>query len=59
MKLIRENDRLPNIVKEFVTRADELHMVIQKATLDILDDIQNAIYAQTCGSLYTRRNASC
>ncbi|CAG7998998.1 unnamed protein product [Penicillium salamii] len=44
MRMVLENDRLPTIVQEFLTSADKLQMVIQKATMEILDDIQNVLY---------------
>lgn len=54
MKLVSENDRLPTIVKDFLACADALHFIIQKATMDILDDIQKAIYFQDSKVLFPR-----
>lgn len=52
MKMVLETDRLPTIVQEFLASADKLQMVIQKATLDILEDIQKLLYANECKDLY-------
>jgi hypothetical protein len=48
MRMVLENDRLPNIVQEFLTCADRLHKVIQNATIDILEDIRQLLYDQEC-----------
>jgi hypothetical protein len=52
MKMVLENDRLPTIVQEFLTSADKLQMVIQKATMDILEDIRTMLYAKESKSVY-------
>jgi hypothetical protein len=52
LRLVLENDRLPNIVKDFLACADTLKFIIQKATIDILDDIRNVLYAQDSKSLF-------
>ncbi|KAJ5289958.1 Protein of unknown function DUF3468 [Penicillium atrosanguineum] len=44
--VISESDRLPNIIKEFLTSTDQLHRVIQKATLDIVGNIECMIHLQ-------------
>lgn len=54
MKLVSENDRLPSIVKDFLACADNLHLEIQKATMDILVDIRNMLYAQDSKPLFSR-----
>ncbi|KAJ6019002.1 hypothetical protein N7522_001069 [Penicillium canescens] len=46
MRMVWDNDRLPTIVQEFLTSADNLNKVIQKATMDILEDIRKQLYAQ-------------
>ncbi|KAJ5212655.1 uncharacterized protein N7498_004301 [Penicillium cinerascens] len=44
LRMVLENGRLPDIIQEFLTNANKLQAVIQKATLDILDDFQNVVY---------------
>jgi hypothetical protein len=46
MKMILENDRLPNIVQEFLKHADTLRKLVQKATLEIVEDIRSMLYDQ-------------
>lgn len=44
MKMILENDRLPNIVKDFLKHADNLRKLVQKATWEIVQDIRAMLY---------------
>ncbi|KUJ20604.1 uncharacterized protein LY89DRAFT_682313 [Mollisia scopiformis] len=44
MKMIPENDCLPNIVKEFSKYADNLWNFVQKATWEIVEDIKAMLY---------------
>ncbi|KAJ4298999.1 hypothetical protein N0V90_004243 [Kalmusia sp. IMI 367209] len=44
MGMILETDRLPNIVEEFVKQADMLRKLIEKATLEIVEDIKSMLY---------------
>jgi hypothetical protein len=44
MKMILENDRLPNIVKEFSKYAENLRKLVQKATWEIVEDIKAMLY---------------
>jgi len=44
MEMILENDRLPNIVKDFLRHADNLRNLIQKATWEIVEDIKAMLY---------------
>jgi len=46
MKMILENDRLPNIVQEFLGRAEHLQKLVQNAIWEILGDIQTMLYDQ-------------
>lgn len=44
MKLILENNRLPNIVQDFLKHAETLRKLVQKATLEIVEDIKAMLY---------------
>jgi len=44
MKMILENGRLPNIVKDFLKHADTLRKLVQKATWEIVEDIKSMLY---------------
>lgn len=44
MKMILETDRLPNIVQEFLTRAETLRKLIEKSTWEIVEDIKSMLY---------------
>ena len=44
MKMILENDRLPNIVQDFLRHADTLRKLVQKATWEIVEDIKAMLY---------------
>lgn len=44
LQMFFETDRIPNIVQYFLTHADTLQNIIQKATFDILDDIKATLY---------------
>ena len=44
MKIILENDRLPNIVSDFLKHADNLRKIVQKATWEIVEDIRTMLY---------------
>ncbi|KAF4467462.1 NACHT nucleoside triphosphatase [Fusarium albosuccineum] len=49
MGLILENGRLPSIVKDFLKQADTLRKLVQKATLEIVEDIKAMLYDQEIG----------
>ena len=44
IKLILENDRLPNIVQDFLKHAETLRQIVQKATWEIVEDIKAMLY---------------
>ncbi|POR39645.1 Vegetative incompatibility protein HET-E-1 [Tolypocladium paradoxum] len=44
MKMVLENDRLPNIVKDFLKHAENLRNLVQKATWEIVEDIKAMLY---------------
>ena len=44
VKLILENDRLPSIVQGFLKHAETLRKLVQKATLEIVEDIKAMLY---------------
>ena len=44
MKMILENDRLPNIVQDFLRHAETLRKLVQKATWEIVEDIKAMLY---------------
>jgi hypothetical protein len=44
MKMILETNRLPDIVKDFLRHADYLRKLVQKATLEIVEDIRAMLY---------------
>lgn len=44
MKMTLENQRLPDIVKEFLRHADLLRKIVQKATWEIVEDIKTMLY---------------
>ncbi|KAJ4308383.1 hypothetical protein N0V84_012133 [Fusarium piperis] len=49
MSLILDNGRLPSIVKDFLRQADTLRKLVQKATLEIVQDIKAMLYDQEIG----------
>lgn len=44
MKMVLETDRLPNVVEDFLRRVDALRKLIDKATLEIVEDIKAMLY---------------
>ncbi|MCJ1398882.1 hypothetical protein MMC11_002083 [Xylographa trunciseda] len=42
--MILENDRLPNIIQDFLRHAETLQKVVQKATWEIVEDIKAMLY---------------
>ncbi|KFY93587.1 hypothetical protein V498_04342 [Pseudogymnoascus sp. VKM F-4517 (FW-2822)] len=44
LKIILENDRLPDIIKDFLKHADNLRKLVQKATWEIVEDIKSMLY---------------
>ena len=44
MKMILETDRLPQIIQDFLGRADILRKLIEKATWEIVEDIKAMLY---------------
>lgn len=54
MKMILETDRLPNVVQDFLRCADALRRLIEKATLEVVEDIKAMLYDQESESLSSR-----
>ncbi|KFY59291.1 hypothetical protein V496_05718 [Pseudogymnoascus sp. VKM F-4515 (FW-2607)] len=54
MRIILENDRLPNIVKDFLKHADNLRRIVQKATWEIVEDIKSMLYDHEIHQLVSR-----
>ncbi|KAH8695691.1 hypothetical protein BGW36DRAFT_429550 [Talaromyces proteolyticus] len=44
MKIILENDRLPNIVQEFLKYSESLRKLLDKATLEIMEEMRTMLY---------------
>ncbi|KAJ5724165.1 hypothetical protein N7488_002200 [Penicillium malachiteum] len=44
LNMVVENERLPSIVQEFLSRSDVLRKLISKAILEITDDIKKMVY---------------
>jgi hypothetical protein len=44
MTMILETDRLPNVVKEFLELSENLRILVQKATWEIVEDIKAMLY---------------
>ncbi|KAI6778961.1 Vegetative incompatibility protein HET-E-like protein [Emericellopsis cladophorae] len=44
VKMVLETDHLPNLVQEFLSQADVLRKLIQKATWEIVEDIKSMLY---------------
>lgn len=44
MKMALETDCLPSIVQDFLSHADMLRKLVQKATLEIVEDIKSMLY---------------
>lgn len=44
MSLMLQDSRLPAIVADFLREADNLRKIIQKATLEIVEDIKAMLY---------------
>jgi hypothetical protein len=53
MRVILENDRLPNIVQGFLKHAGNLGKLVQKATLEIVEDIRTMLYDHESTFLHT------
>lgn len=53
MKMVLETDRLPNIVQDFLKCSDHLRKVVEKAILDVSDDIRSMFYDRESKSPYT------
>ena len=53
MKMILENDRLPNIVQDFLKHAGVLRKLVQKATWEVVEDIKAMLYDRESKSEYT------
>ncbi|RTE84332.1 hypothetical protein BHE90_001195 [Fusarium euwallaceae] len=49
VRLILENGHLPEIVQDFLRQADTLRKLVQKATLEIVEDIKAMLYDQEIG----------
>lgn len=48
LRMAWENDHLATIIQEFLTSADKLEKIINKATLEIIGDIKMMLYDQDC-----------
>ncbi|KID94934.1 NACHT domain protein, partial [Metarhizium majus ARSEF 297] len=46
LKIILENDKLPAIISEFITRASNLRNLIHTTTLEVVQEIQAMLYDQ-------------
>lgn len=46
LKIILENDKLPAIISEFITRANNLRNLIHTTTLEVVQEIQAMLYDQ-------------
>ncbi len=44
MKIVLDNNRLPDIVKDFLKYSDTLRKLVQKATWEIVEDIKAMLY---------------
>lgn len=44
MEMALDNDRLPNIVQDFLRYSDTLRKLVQKATWEIVEDIKSMLY---------------
>ncbi|RYP45020.1 hypothetical protein DL768_008585 [Monosporascus sp. mg162] len=56
MRMILENDRLPNAVQEFLRCADTLRKLVQKATWEIVEDIKAMLYDQESSDKMSRQS---
>jgi hypothetical protein len=54
MTMILENDRLPNVVKEFLELSANLRILVQKATWEIVEDIKAMLYDRESKVSYTQ-----
>ena len=44
MQMALDNERLPNIVEDFLRYSDTLQKLVQKATWEIVEDIKAMLY---------------
>ena len=44
LKMIRDNERLPNIVQDFLKHAETLRKLVEKATWEVVEDIKTMLY---------------
>lgn len=49
--LLSEGGTPPDIVQDFLTHPEILHKIVQKATLEILEDIRSLLYDERSMSL--------
>lgn len=42
--MVLETDRLPNIIQDFLVRAEVLRKLIEKSTWEIVEDIKSMLY---------------
>lgn len=42
--MVLETDRLPNIVQDFLKHSNDLQKILEKATLEIVEDIEVMLY---------------
>ena len=54
MTFVLQNDRLPNIIKDFLSRVRVLQNLVQNATLEIVNDIKAMLYDRESKNLRTR-----
>ncbi|KAF4512779.1 hypothetical protein G6O67_000119 [Ophiocordyceps sinensis] len=57
LKMVLENDRLPNIVKDFSKHADHLRKLVQKATWEIVEDVKAMLYDQERRPLHAMKTS--
>jgi hypothetical protein len=44
VKTVLETDRLPSLVQDFLSQADILRKLIQRATWEVVEDIKSMLY---------------
>jgi hypothetical protein len=46
MRMVLERDHLPEIVQDFLKRADTLRKLVQKSTWEIVEDVRSMLYGR-------------
>ncbi|PSK43017.1 LON peptidase N-terminal domain and RING finger protein [Elsinoe australis] len=55
-KLVLDNARIPEIIEEFLGHAAMLQKVVEKATLEVLEDMRNMLYDCQSGDNFDTQN---